>query len=165
MNLRDNLLVKIVNISFPKDGTELKFSLPDETIEFMQTLVEKGEYNSLPEALSAFTLEAINLNNNYRKLMEYPVDYPFPSTKCPICKKAELDVTHPKTQVLGYMKHCPVCYYSFRSCPKCSTGNIYRIDKETQHQIVVTEYCTNCDFEKEVMISENFRYLEFDQVF
>ncbi|WP_371806195.1 hypothetical protein [Candidatus Lokiarchaeum ossiferum] len=155
---------KIVNISFPKDGTELKFSLPDQTIEYMQSLVDQGEYRSLPDALSAFTLEAINLNNPYRKAMKYPVDYPFPSEKCPVCKKAELEIAHPQTQLLGYLKHCPVCYYSFQSCPTCSTGNIYRIDKEVQDHIVVIEYCTNCDFEKEVMISENFRYIDFQSI-
>ena len=156
---------KIVNIAFPKDGTTLNFTLPDETIEYMQSLVDKGEYATLPDALSALTLEALNLNNPYRKKMKHPVDYPYPMENCPICKKGDLEDTHPRTQPLGFMKHCPECKYSFKKCPQCLTGNIYRIDKEQEDNIIVIEYCTNCDFEKNVMMSENFKYLEFGEVF
>ncbi len=153
---------KIVNISFPRDGTKLSFTLPDETIEYLQSTVDQGEYRSLSDALSALTLEAINLKNKFRIAMDHPVDYPFPSTKCPICKNADLEETHPITQQVGFMKHCPVCSYSFKLCSQCSTGNLYRVNKEMLDQIKVIEYCTHCEFEKDVMVSENFKYLEFE---
>ena len=157
-------MVKIANISFPKEGKTIRFTLPDETVEYMQLLVDQGTYESLSDALSALTLDTLNHNNQFRKNMLHPVDFPYPNELCPICDGTVLEKTHPKTQKVGFMKHCPKCSYSFKPCPSCHEGNIYRIDKENGDKIHVYEYCTQCAYERIVLLLDNFKYIEFEEI-
>ena len=158
------MMPKIANISFPKEGKTVRFTLPDETVEYMQLLVDQGTYESLPDALSALRFDTLNQNNIFRQNLVNPVDFPYPIDSCPICDGGVLEKTHPKTQALGFMNHCPKCNYSFRTCQSCHQGNIYRIDKEIRDKIQVIEYCTQCDFEKMVLLLDNFRHIEFEEI-
>lgn len=155
---------KIVKIAFPKDGTVMRMSLPDETIEYMKSLVIDGTYASLEDALSGMTLRAINLNNKFRKALKFPVDFPYTPNMCPICNHTGLEETHKQTQLLGFKYHCPSCFYSFPSCPNCHQGVIYELDREEKEKIKTTEYCTQCEYEHVSLIQDNFRYVDFHDI-
>jgi len=155
---------KIANISFPKNGAALQFNLADETVEYLEQLVKEGIYPNMEDALTALTLQALNINNTVRKEKSYPVDFPFPPNKCPICNQNGLVSTQVSTQKFGYMWHCPNCNYNFKICPICKTGLIYAIDHEVKDRIQVVEYCTQCDYDELNLDYDNFKYIEFHDV-